>query len=256
MLGVDAEDDGLLEAVAALLEEVGDLLRDELRPLVDDERAVEVLLVVDPVLDVDCPLDPSCRARAGSPRCHGRCGPSRPCTARGTRRGCPASASSCRSACRSSGCSRRTSVSFGVAVMPICVALEKYVEDVAPGRVLGRAAAVALVHDDQVEEVRRQLLEELLALLRPGDAPGRARGRPRTTCRSAASCRSRSAARRACRRPARSPWMQVLSFAIAEPNGRKSLTIVWSTSTLRSARNRIRFFRPAFQSRQMIWKAV
>ena len=28
----------------------------------------------------------------------------------------------------------------------------------------------------------------------------------------------------------------VLSFAIAAPNGRKSLTIVWSMSTLRSAR--------------------
>ncbi len=48
----------------------------------------------------------------------------------------------------------------------------------------------------------------------------------------------------------------VLSFAIAAPNGRKSLTIVWSMRTLRSARKRIRFFRPAFHSRQMIWNAV
>ena len=48
----------------------------------------------------------------------------------------------------------------------------------------------------------------------------------------------------------------VLSFAMAEPNGRKSFTIVWSTRTLRSARNRIRFLRPAFQRRQMIWNAV
>ncbi len=46
MVGVHAEDDGLLEPVAALLEEVGDPLRDALRPLVDHEVAVEVLLVV------------------------------------------------------------------------------------------------------------------------------------------------------------------------------------------------------------------
>jgi ParB family chromosome partitioning protein len=44
----------------------------------------------------------------------------------------------------------------------------------------------------------------------------------------------------------------VLNFAIAGPKGRKSLTIVWSTSTLRSARNKMRFLRPAFHSRQMI----
>ena len=49
---VDAEDDGLLEAVAALLEELGDPLGDELGAVVDDQRAVEVLLVVDPVLDL------------------------------------------------------------------------------------------------------------------------------------------------------------------------------------------------------------
>ena len=48
----------------------------------------------------------------------------------------------------------------------------------------------------------------------------------------------------------------VLSLAMAAPKGRKSLTMVWSISTLRSARKRMRFFRPAFHSRQMIWKAV
>ena len=46
------------------------------------------------------------------------------------------------------------------------------------------------------------------------------------------------------------------SLVIAPPNGRKSFALVWSTSTLRSARNRMRFFRRAFHSRQMIWKAV
>ena len=44
----------------------------------------------------------------------------------------------------------------------------------------------------------------------------------------------------------------VESLAIAAPKGRKSFTIVWSISTLRSARNRMRFFRPAFHNRQMI----
>ena len=43
------------------------------------------------------------------------------------------------------------------------------VEDLAPGRILGRAAAVALVDDDEVEEVGGQLLEQLLAILRTGD---------------------------------------------------------------------------------------
>ena len=46
------------------------------------------------------------------------------------------------------------------------------------------------------------------------------------------------------------------SLAIVSPKGRRSFTIVWSTNTLRSARNRMRFFWPAFHSRQMIWKAV
>ena len=36
-------------------------------------------------------------------------------------------------------------------------------EDLPPGRVLGGAAAVALVDDDQVEEVRRELLVDVAA---------------------------------------------------------------------------------------------
>ena len=59
-----------------------------------------------------------------------------------------------------------------------------------------------------------------------------------------------------CRPAARWSWRWCESLAIAAPNGRKSLTIVWSISTLRSARNRMRFLRPAFHRRQMIWKAV
>ena len=48
---IDAEDDGLLEAVSAFLEELRDLPRHNFRSAVDDECAVEVLDVVDAVLD-------------------------------------------------------------------------------------------------------------------------------------------------------------------------------------------------------------
>jgi galactokinase len=44
------------------------------------------------------------------------------------------------------------------------------IEDLAPGGVFGGAAAVALVDDDQVEEVRRQLAEQLLPVFRAGQA--------------------------------------------------------------------------------------
>ena len=50
MLLVDAEDDGLLKPVAALPQKGRDLLRHQLRAPVDDQRAVEVLDVVDAVL--------------------------------------------------------------------------------------------------------------------------------------------------------------------------------------------------------------
>ena len=42
-------------------------------------------------------------------------------------------------------------------------------ENLAPGGILGGAATVALVNDDQIEEAGRELPEQLLALLRPGD---------------------------------------------------------------------------------------
>jgi hypothetical protein len=45
-------------------------------------------------------------------------------------------------------------------------------------------------------------------------------------------------------------------FVMAAPNGLKSFVFVWSTRMLRSARKRMRFFTPAFHSRQMIWNAV
>lgn len=48
---------------------------------------------------------------------------------------------------------------------------------------------------------------------------------------------------------------RALSLGMTPPNGRKSLTMVWSIRTLRSARNRVRFLRSAFHSRQMIWNS-
>ena len=42
-------------------------------------------------------------------------------------------------------------------------------EDLAPGGVIGGAATVALVDDDQVEEVRRELLVDVLLFLGAGD---------------------------------------------------------------------------------------
>ena len=52
MFLIHAEDDGLLETVAAFLQELGDLLRDELGAVVEHQRSVEILGVVDAVLDL------------------------------------------------------------------------------------------------------------------------------------------------------------------------------------------------------------
>ena len=52
MLGIDTEYDGLLEAVAAFFEELSDLLGDELGAVVENEGAVEVLLIINAVFDL------------------------------------------------------------------------------------------------------------------------------------------------------------------------------------------------------------
>ncbi len=57
------------------------------------------------------------------------------------------------------------------------------VEDLAPGGVVGGAAAVAFVDDDQVEEVGRELLVDVLLFLGAGDGLVEARGRSRRPCR-------------------------------------------------------------------------
>ena len=75
VLFIHAEDDGLLETVAALLEELGDLLGDQLGAVVDHQRAVEILGVVDAVLDLLAVAVELCPSRAGSLPRRGRCGP-------------------------------------------------------------------------------------------------------------------------------------------------------------------------------------
>jgi hypothetical protein len=65
------------------------------------------------------------------------------------------------------------------------------VQDLAPGRVFGGAAAVALVDDDQVEEVGRELAEELLPLFRAGDRLVQAQIDLVRRCRCGDACRWR-----------------------------------------------------------------
>lgn len=52
MLGIDAKDDRLLEGVAAFLEELAYRVGDACGALVDDESAVEILLIVVAVFDL------------------------------------------------------------------------------------------------------------------------------------------------------------------------------------------------------------
>ena len=72
---IDAEHDGLLEAVAAFLEELGDLLRDQLGAVIEHQRAVEILGVVDAVLDLLAFAVELCPSRGGSLPHRGRYGP-------------------------------------------------------------------------------------------------------------------------------------------------------------------------------------
>ena len=51
MFLIDAEHDGLLEAISAFLQKIRDFLGDQFRAVVDDEGAIKVLRVIDPVFD-------------------------------------------------------------------------------------------------------------------------------------------------------------------------------------------------------------
>jgi hypothetical protein len=92
---------------------------------------------------------------------------------------------------------------------------------------------MALVDDDQVEEVGRELLVDVLLFLGAGD--------------------------RLIEREVDLEGLvdlRLTILVIAWPKGLKSLVLVWSARMLRSTRKRMRFFWPDFHSRQMIWKAV
>ena len=53
MFGVHAKYDGLLEAIAAFLEEFGDFLRHQFGAVVNDQRAIEVFLVINAIFNLD-----------------------------------------------------------------------------------------------------------------------------------------------------------------------------------------------------------
>ena len=205
MLLIDAEDDGLLEAVAALLEELGDLLGDQLGAVVEDQRAVEILLVVDAVLDlvalavefallrpialhvaVDMDLDHLVgREEAVADALLQRVGVDRLAEV--------VDVGDVFGLLRRGG---QADLGGGGEV----------VEDLAPGGILGRAAAVALVDDDQVEEAGRELAEQLLPFLRAGDRLIEAEVDLVGRCRCGASCRGRWSVRLRCRPRARWSW--------------------------------------------------
>ena len=168
VLLIDAEDDRLLEAVAALPQECRDPFRDRLRASVDHQRAVEVPVAVEPILHLlafavalpllraialDVPVDVNLDDLVGSEEPVADAllqgvGEDRfaevrdvgdvPCL---LRRG------------READLGRRGEV----------------LEDLAPRRIVGRAASVALVDHDQIEELPRELPIGLLVFLRTGD---------------------------------------------------------------------------------------
>ena len=168
MLLIDAKDDRLLKAIAALLQESRDLPRYQCRPPVDDQRTVEVLDVVDAILnllavavelallrtvalDIAVDMDPdhlvgseeavadALLQGVGEDRLSevGDVGD----VLRLLRRGGEADL----------GC--------GGEVL----------EDLAPRRIVGGTAPVAFVDHDQIEKRRRELPVGLLVFLRTGD---------------------------------------------------------------------------------------
>ena len=120
----------------------------------------------------------------------------------------------------------------------------KVFEYFAPGGILGGAAAMTLIDDDQIEEPGRELTEQLLPFLRPGDRLIEAEIDLVRRVDATLLVEGKRQIDLRCRRRRSIVFALVLSFAIAAPNGRKSFTIVWSMSMLRSARKRMRFFLP------------
>ena len=59
----------------------------------------------------------------------------------------------------------------------------KVFEHLAPGRIVGRAAAMTLVHHHEIKEVGRELLVDVLLFLGAGDRLIKGRGRSQRLCR-------------------------------------------------------------------------
>ena len=161
---VDTEEDRLLEAVSAFLEELGDSLGDQLGAVIDDERPIEVLLVVDPVrdllafavglpsgrtvavdVDVDVDIDDLVRREeAVLDALLERVGVDR-----------LAEVVDVRDVLRLLRRRRQPDLGRRGEVL----------QDLPPSGVFVRASTVALVHDDEVEEAGRELTKQLLTLL-------------------------------------------------------------------------------------------
>jgi hypothetical protein len=102
-----------------------------------------------------------------------------------------------------------------------------------PGGVFRRAAAMAFVDDDQIEEIGRELLVDVLLFLGAGD---------------------RLVERQV-------DFVGLVDLAVADlghrlPEGLEVVGLGLVGRMLRSTRNRMRFLAPDFHRRQMIWKAV
>src|SRR5690606_30371732 len=141
---------------------------DDLRPLLEDERAVEVPLVVDPVLDLPAvlvalpllrpPADQVLVEVDADHLVRGQETVLDPLL-EGVDVDRLAEVLDVGDVASLLGRRRETEVDRRGEVL----------QYLAPGRVLGGAPAVALVDDDEVEEVRRELLVDVLLLLGPRD---------------------------------------------------------------------------------------
>ena len=168
MFLIHTKHDGFLETVVAFLQEIGNLLGNELGAVVNNERAVKILGVVKAVLDliavavyvaplrpvaldihIDMDLDHFVRSQEAV----------------------------------LDTLPQRVGVNRAPEIMDIGDVLGflgrgresdlggagEVIENLPPGCIVGGAAAMTLINDDQVKKARREFPEELLALLRPRD---------------------------------------------------------------------------------------
>ena len=168
MFLVHAEDDRLLEAIAAFLQIPGDLAGHQLGAFVEHQGAVEVFEVVDAVFDlvavpVELPL-------LGAIAFHipvdmdlddlvGRQEAVENALFQGVGIDRLSEVMDVGNVTGFLGCGGQAD---------LCGRGEVF-QDFPPGRILGRAAPVAFVDHDQVEEAGREFTENLLVFLRPGD---------------------------------------------------------------------------------------